>query len=147
MNNIIDETEFDDESESDDDDEILNFTYNGEKSAEQETMTYYQNYQTYNPNAPTIYKIFEPLNWESLSDNVSGIHNFEQKLDKIEWEQLLCNKPFDQLDYKQMFISNQQFKQELITFICNPMWIQKCASRLNMDFSDYQDLLMNCNVL
>ena len=87
---------------------------------------------------------------EALSQNKAAIHILEQNLDKVEWFYLSLNEGTIQLltklDYQQMFINNQLFKQELIAFVCNPLWIQKCASRLDMDFGDYQDLLMECNV-
>jgi len=51
------------------------------------------------------------------------------------------------LDYKQMHLDNQEFVQELVAFVCNPNWIQKCATRLNMEFEEYQELLSDCNVI
>ena len=90
------------------------------------------------------------VSWYGLSKNEAAIHILEKNLDKVDWNWLSCNKGaihlLQKLDYKQMFVDNQLFKQELIAFVCNPLWIQKCASRLDMDFGDYQDLLMECNV-
>ena len=53
-----------------------------------------------------------------------------------------------------LILVNSSFGQSCVTtksvffsaFVCNPLWIQKCASRLDIDFGDYQDLLMECNV-
>jgi hypothetical protein len=46
-----------------------------------------------------------------------------------------------------MRLDNQSFVQNLLAFVCNPNWIQKCASRLGLEFDEYQELLCNCNVI
>lgn len=38
-------------------------------------------------------------------------------------------------------------REELARFVGHPNWIAKCAKRMNMDESDYIDLLYNCNVI
>jgi hypothetical protein len=47
----------------------------------------------------------------------------------------------------QMRLDNQDFVQDLVAYVCHPNWIQKCATRLNMEFDEYQDLLAECNVI
>ena len=95
-------------------------------------------------------KNLDKVDWEELSMNEAAIHILEKHLDKVSWYWLSSNEAaihlIEKLDYQQMFVNNQMFKQELIAFVCNPTWIQKCASRLDMNFGDYQDLLMECNV-
>ena len=46
-----------------------------------------------------------------------------------------------------MRINNQSFCQDLVAFVCHPNWLQKCATRLGLDFEEYQELLSECNVL
>ena len=46
-----------------------------------------------------------------------------------------------------MRINNQPLFQELLAFICHPNWLQKCATRLGLDFEDYQELLDKCRRL
>ena len=97
-----------------------------------------------------IFVVHPNINWKGLSSNESAISILEKNLDKVDWYWLSSNESalhlLSKLDYQQMFVNNQMFQQELIAFICNPLWIKKCASRLNMDFGDYQDLLMEYNV-
>ncbi len=50
------------------------------------------------------------------------------------------------LNYKQMQFNNQPFAQELVSFVCHPNWINKCAMRLNLDMMEYQELLMTNGV-
>jgi hypothetical protein len=47
----------------------------------------------------------------------------------------------------QMRLNNQEFVQDLVAFVCNPNWIHKCSTRLGLEFEEYQDLLVQCNVI
>jgi len=51
------------------------------------------------------------------------------------------------LDYVKMCLDNQDFVQDLVAFVCHPNWIQKCATRMGLEFDEYQDLLAECNVI
>jgi hypothetical protein len=42
---------------------------------------------------------------------------------------------------------HQEFVQELVSFVCNPNWLGKCAIRLGLEFEEYLDLLTECNVI
>jgi hypothetical protein len=107
-----------------------------------------------NPNAiPILEKNLDKVHWYlyRLSQNPNAIHILEQNLDKVNWSYLSSNPNtthlLAKLDYVKMRLDNQDFVQELVAFVCHPNWIQKCASRLNMDFDEYQDLLAECNVI
>jgi hypothetical protein len=50
------------------------------------------------------------------------------------------------LNHQQMKENNREFFEELVSFVCHPNWLNKCASRLNLDFMEYQALLMECGV-
>jgi hypothetical protein len=50
------------------------------------------------------------------------------------------------LNHSQMKENNRDFFEELVSFVCHPNWLNKCASRLNLDFIEYQALLMKCGV-
>ena len=95
----------------------------------------------------------DKVDWFWLSRNPNAIHLLEQNqnVDKINWSCLSENPNaihlFAKLDYIQMRLNNPDFVQDLVAFVCNPNWIQKCANRLNMGFEEYQDLLSECNVI
>ena len=97
------------------------------------------------------YIVNPKVSWANLSSNPNAIHLLEQNLDKVNWFYLSCNQNaihlLSKLDYVQIRLNNQEFVQDLVSFVCNPNWIQKCATRLNMEFEEYQDLLSECNVL
>ena len=77
----------------------------------------------------------------------------EQNVDKVNWSFLSLNPNpnathlLAKLDYVKMRLDNQDFVQDLVAFVCNPNWIQKCATRMGLDFDEYQDLLAECNVI
>ena len=98
-----------------------------------------------------IYIVNPKVSWANLSRNPNAICLLEQNLDKVDWFWLSQNPNamhlLAKLDYMQMHLNNQEFVQDLVAFVCNPNWIQKCANRLNMGFEEYQDLLSECNVI
>jgi hypothetical protein len=85
-----------------------------------------------------------------LSQNPNAIHILEKNIDQINWFWLSENPNaihlLAPLNHIQMRIDNKEFFQELVQFVCHPTWLFKCASRLNMDFDEYQYLLMESNV-
>jgi len=115
----------------------------------------------------------DKVNWHNLSKNPNAIHLLEQNINKVDWEMLSCNREaihileqnvdkvdwcwlsinskaihlLAKLNYAQMRLDNQCFVQDLVAFVCHPNWIQKCASRMGLDFDEYQDLLVQCNVI
>jgi hypothetical protein len=50
------------------------------------------------------------------------------------------------LDHQQIKENNREFFEELVSFVCHPNWLNKCASRLNLDFIEYQNLPIECGV-
>ena len=40
-----------------------------------------------------------------------------------------------------MRLNNKKFVKELLMFVCHPNWIQKCATRLNIEFDEYLELM------
>ena len=105
-----------------------------------------------NSNAiPILEQNLDKVDWRYLSSNPNAIHLLEQNIDKVNWHVLSQNPNamhlLAKLDYMQMRLNNQEFVQDLVAFVCNPNWIQKCATRLNMEFEEYQDLLSECNVI
>jgi sugar diacid utilization regulator len=86
----------------------------------------------------------------ALSQNPNAIHLIEQTLDYVNWYELSKNPNamhlIAPLDHLQMKENNREFFEELVSFVCHPNWLNKCASRLNMDFLEYQTLLMECGV-
>ena len=109
-------------------------------------------YLSANPNAIHILEQnLDKVDWKCLSRNPNAIHLLEQNLDKVCWEMLSINPNaihlLAKLDYNQMRLDNQCFVQDLVAFVCHPNWIQKCASRMGLEFDEYQDLLVQCNVI
>ena len=109
---------------------------------------------SYNPNAiHLLEQNVDKICWHLLSQNPNpnAMHLLEQNLNKVNWRALSKNPNamhlLAKLDYNRMRLNNQNFVQELVAYICNPNWIQKCATRLNMEFDEYQDLLIECNVI
>ena len=91
------------------------------------------------------------VDWMILSSNPEAIPILEKNLDKVRWFSV-CRNPnaiplIVKLDYELMRINNQPFFQELVAFVCHPNWLQKCATRLGLDFEDYQELLDKCGVV
>ena len=111
-----------------------------------------------NPNAiHLLEQNLDKVNWFRLLQNPNAIHLLEKNLDLLEknlddnWYYLSINKNaihlLAKLDYNQMRLDNQGFVQDLVAFVCHPNWIQKCASRMGLEFDEYQDLLVQCNVI
>ena len=96
-------------------------------------------------------KNVDKVDWYRLANNPNAIYILEQNVDKICWSYLSSNPNathlLAKLDYVKMRLDNQDFVQDLVAYVCHPNWIQKCATRLNMDFDEYQDLLAECNVI
>ena len=92
----------------------------------------------------------DKIDWRWLSLNPNAIYILEKNVDKIIWIMLSRNKNaihlLAPLNHEQMRIQNKEFFQELVEFVCHPVWQMKCASRLELDLEDYQNLLMECNV-
>ncbi len=90
------------------------------------------------------------MDWETLSGNPNAIHLLEQNLDKVSWYWLCYNPNANHLiaplNHIQMRENNKEFFQELVSFVCHPNWLNKCALRLNLDFIEYQQLLIECGV-
>jgi hypothetical protein len=108
-----------------------------------------------NPSAMSIIEqrldTLTDVDWMILSSNPEAIPILKKNLDKVCWFSV-CRNPnaiplITKLDYKLMRINNQSFCQELVAFVCHPNWLQKCATRLGLDFEEYQELLSECNVL
>ena len=89
--------------------------------------------------------------WMILSSNPEAIPILEKNLDNVRCFSLYRNPNaiplIAKLDYELMRINNQPLFQELLAFICHPNWLQKCATRLGLDFEEYQELLNNCGVI
>ena len=109
----------------------------------------------HNPSAISIIEqrldTLTDVDWIILSSNPEAIPILEKNVDKVCWFSV-CRNPnaiplITKLDYKLMRINNQSFCQELVAFVCHPNWLQKCATRLGLDFEEYQELLSECNVL
>ena len=105
-----------------------------------------------NPNAiHLLEKNLDKVDWCWLSGNPNAIHILEKNLDKINWEMLSMNPNaihlLAKLDYVKMRLDNQDFVQDLVAYVCHPNWIQKCATRMGLEFDEYQDLLAECNVI
>jgi hypothetical protein len=95
-------------------------------------------------------KNLDKIHWELLSLNENAVAILERNLDKVH-KTFICGNPnaihlFAQLDYPLMHTKNKAFAEELVSFVCHPKWLNKCASRLNINFIEYQLLLMECNV-
>ena len=109
----------------------------------------------HNPSAISIIEqrldILTDVGWMLLSANPEAIPILEKNVDKVCWSSVCRNSNalplITKLDYKLMRINNQSFCQELVAFVCHPNWLQKCATRLGLDFEEYQELLSECNVL
>jgi hypothetical protein len=90
------------------------------------------------------------VDWYELSYNKNAIHILENNLDKVDWKMLSYNPNaihlIAPLNHQQMKENNREFFEELVSFVCHPNWLNKCASRLNLDFMEYQTLLMECGV-
>jgi len=93
----------------------------------------------------------DKVHWIWLSRNPNTIHILEQHLDKVNWSYLSSNPNtthlLAKLDYVQMRLDNKDFVQDLVAFVCHPNWIQKCVTRMGLEFDEYQDLLAECNVI
>jgi hypothetical protein len=97
----------------------------------------------------------DKIDWDYLilNTNPNSIYLLEQNLDNVDWDYLShkansnATHLLAKLDYKQLRLDNQEFVKDLVTFVCHPIWIQKCASKMGLDFDEYQELLCNCNVI
>jgi hypothetical protein len=104
-----------------------------------------------NPNAiHLLEKNLDKVDWKWLSSNPNAIHLLEKNLDKVDWEKLSGNPNaihlVTPLNHQQMRENNRKFFEELVSFVCHPNWLNKCASSLNLDFIEYQNLLIECGV-
>jgi hypothetical protein len=105
-----------------------------------------------NPNAIHILKNnLDKVDWNSCILNPNAIHILEQNLNKVTCLCLLSSTNnaihlVAPLNHQQMKENNREFFEELVSFVCHPNWLNKCASRLNLDFMEYQALLMECGV-
>jgi hypothetical protein len=100
----------------------------------------------FNPNA--IHLLFnQPINTTNLdwapikfNANISELCHFHSY--NAYWN----NLPSDEF-YMKLKEQFRDAREELARFVRHPNWIAKCAKRMNMDESDYIDLLHNCNVI
>ena len=103
----------------------------------------------FNPNAifnqNAIHLLFnQPINitnWAPIkfNANISELCHFQSY---YYWN----NLPSDEF-YMKLKEQFRDAREELARFVRHPDWIAKCAKRMNMDESDYIDLLYSCNVI
>ncbi len=99
----------------------------------------------FNPNA--IHLLFnQPINitnWAPIkfNANISELCHFQSSYNAY-WNHLPSDEFYMKL--KEQF---RDAREELARFVGHPDWIAKCAKRMNMDESDYIDLLYSCNVI
>jgi hypothetical protein len=89
------------------------------------------------------YKDIDKVNWIYMDKN-------KDKVNWIDMDKLSENPSaihlLAPLNHEQKRIQNTEFFQELVQFVRHPTWQMKFASRLEMEFEEYLNLLMECNV-
>jgi hypothetical protein len=87
---------------------------------------------------PVLDKYTERSYWSILSRNPNAIHILEKYPDKISWGDISQNPNaihmFTRLDYEKMI--NHEFKDELISYVFNPMRIKHLSESYNISFNE-----------
>ena len=101
-----------------------------------------------NPNAIHILeKNINKVNWGILPENPNAIPILEKNRHLINYSSLSLNPNgvhlLVELDYKLMFESNKDFKEELVSKVLNPIRLENLCNKYNIDLDDYVEYYMD----
>ncbi len=87
-----------------------------------------------NPNAIEFLKENpDKINWNGLSSNYNAMELLKENQDKIDWDSLSLNPSIFTYDYKKLYESNVEFKEEIIAKALHPKRIFRLIAEYGED--------------